>query len=223
MPVTVAIDAMGGDHGPAVTVRAALKFLEETPDARVIAVGLEAPLKAALARRRSPARDRLSLRVATEVVEMDEPPADALRRKKDSSMRVAINLVKDETAQACVSAGNTGALMAISRFVLKTLPGIDRPAIAGQMPTRTDTIRPTWRNVSCSANQSASSAMGTASSPPSRASTPTVGLNVGEGRSGVTSLQADRRAAAHRPHFSATSGTTSSRAHRRRRRDGFVE
>src|SRR5512143_591381 len=105
MPVTVAIDAMGGDHGPAVTLPAALRFLEETPDARVIAVGLDAPLRAALARQKSPALDRLSLHAATEVVEMHEPPADALRKKKDSSMRVAINLVKDEVAQACVSAG----------------------------------------------------------------------------------------------------------------------
>jgi glycerol-3-phosphate acyltransferase PlsX len=166
MPVTVAIDAMGGDHGPAVTLAAALKFLEETPDARVIAVGLEAPLKAALAKRRSPARDRLSLHVATEVVEMHEPPAEALRRKKDSSMRVAINLVKEEVAQACVSAGNTGALMAISRFVLKTLPGIDRPAIAGQLPTRHGgvvTVLDLGANVNCSAEQLGQfAAMGTA-------------------------------------------------------------
>ncbi len=185
MPVTVAIDAMGGDHGPAVTLRAALKFLEETPDARVIAVGLEAPLKAALAKRRSPARDRLSLHAATEVVEMDEPPAEALRRKKDSSMRVAINLVKDETAQACVSAGNTGALMAISRFVLKTLPGIDRPAIAGQMPTRrgTVTVLDLGANVSCSAEQLGQfAAMGAALvAAVEGIERPTVGLlNVGE-------------------------------------------
>ncbi len=165
MPVTVAIDAMGGDHGPAVTLAAALKFLEETPDARVIAVGLEGPLKAALAKRRSPAKDRLSLHLATEVVEMHEPPADALRRKKDSSMRVAINLVKEEVAQACVSAGNTGALMAISRFVLKTLPGIDRPAIAGQLPTRQGvvTVLDLGANGNCSAEQLGQfAAMGTA-------------------------------------------------------------
>ena len=185
MPVTVAIDAMGGDHGPAVTLRAALKFLEETPDARVIAVGLEAPLKAALPKRRSPARDRLSLHAATEVVEMDEPPAEALRRKKDSSMRVAINLVKDETAQACVSAGNTGALMAISRFVLKTLPGIDRPAIAGQMPTRRGvvTVLDLGANVSCSAEQLGQfAAMGAALvAAVEGIERPTVGLlNVGE-------------------------------------------
>jgi len=166
MPVTLAIDAMGGDHGPAVTLPAALRFLEETPDARVIAVGLDGPLRAALARQRSPARDRLSLYAATEVVEMHEPPADALRRKKDSSMRVAINLVKDEVAQACVSAGNTGALMAISRFVLKTLPGIDRPAIAAQLPTRQGgvvTVLDLGANVNCSPEQLGQfAAMGTA-------------------------------------------------------------
>jgi len=155
MPVTVAIDAMGGDHGPSITLSAALKFLEATPDARVIAVGLEAPMRAAVGKLSSPARDRLTLRAASEVVEMHEPPADALRRKKDSSMRVAINLVKEGVAEACVSAGNTGALMAISRFVLKTLPGIDRPAIAGQLPTRHGvvTVLDLGANVNCSPEQ----------------------------------------------------------------------
>lgn len=155
MTVTVAVDAMGGDHGPAVTIPAALAFLEETPDARVILVGLDAPCAAVLAKSRSPARDRVSLQAATEVVAMDEPPADALRKKKDSSMRVAINLVKDGTAQACVSAGNTGALMAIARFVLKTLPGIDRPAIASQLPTRSGvtTALDLGANVNCTSEQ----------------------------------------------------------------------
>ena len=137
MPVTVAVDAMGGDHGPSITLPAALKFLEETPDARVIAVGQDAALRAALAKLASPARDRLTIHAASEVVEMHEPPADALRKKKDSSMRVAIDLVKDEVGAGLrQSAGNTGALMATARFVLKTLPGIDRPAIAAQLPTR---------------------------------------------------------------------------------------
>jgi len=155
MPVTVAVDAMGGDHGLPVTVAASLKFLENTPDARVILVGPEAPLTQALARARSRARDRVSVRVATEIVAMDEPPADALRRKKDSSMRVAINLVKDGTAQACVSAGNTGALMAIARFVLKTLPGIDRPAIASQLPSKNGqtTVLDLGANVNCTPEQ----------------------------------------------------------------------
>ena len=186
MPVTVAVDAMGGDHGPSVTIRAALSFLEETPDARVIAVGLEAPMSAALARQRSPSASRLKLHPATEVVEMKEPPADALRKKKNSSMRIAINLVKDDIAQACVSAGNTGALMAISRFVLKTLPGIDRPAIAAQLPTRSGgvvTVLDLGANVNCSAEQLLQFAvMGTALvAAMDGVERPTVGLlNVGE-------------------------------------------
>ncbi|MEP6679625.1 MAG: phosphate acyltransferase PlsX [Betaproteobacteria bacterium] len=152
MPVTVAVDAMGGDHGPAVTVPAAIAFLEATPEARVVLVGLEAPLTAALAReKKTPARDRATIHIASEVVDMDEPPADALRKKKDSSLRVAINLVKEGTAHACVSAGNTGALMAIARFVLKTLPGIDRPAIASQLPTKkgVTTVLDLGANVNC--------------------------------------------------------------------------
>ena len=155
MIVTVAVDAMGGDHGPAVTVPASLSFLADTPEARVTLVGLEAPLRAALSKSRSPARERISIHPATEVVAMDEPPAEALRRKKDSSMRVAINLVHQGSAQACVSAGNTGALMAIARFVLKTLPGIDRPAIASQLPTKQGvvTVLDLGANVNCTPSQ----------------------------------------------------------------------
>jgi glycerol-3-phosphate acyltransferase PlsX len=185
MPVTVAIDAMGGDHGPAVTLAAALAFLEQTPDARVIAVGLEAPLRAALAKLRSRAKDRLTICAATEVVEMHEPPALALRNKKDSSMRVAINLVKEGDADACVSAGNTGALMAISRFVLKMLPGIDRPAIAAQLPTKTGvtTVLDLGANVNCTPEQLAQFAvMGVAlAAAVNGIAQPTVGLlNIGE-------------------------------------------
>ena len=185
MPVTVAVDAMGGDHGPSVTLPAALRFLEERPDAFVIAVGQEAALRAAMAKQKSPAASRLTLHPATEVVEMHEPPADALRRKKDSSMRVAVNLVKDGTAQACVSAGNTGALMAISRFVLKTLPGIDRPAIASQLPTRTGTttVLDLGANVNCTPEQLVQFAvMGTAlAAAVDDIERPTVGLlNIGE-------------------------------------------
>ena len=155
MIVTVAVDAMGGDHGPAVTVPAALTFLEEVPEARVILVGLDAPLRAALAKSRSLARDRVTVHAATQIVAMDDPPAEALRRKKDSSMRVAINLVHRGAAQACVSAGNTGALMAIARFVLKTLPGIDRPAIASQLPNRQGvvTVLDLGANVNCTPEQ----------------------------------------------------------------------
>jgi len=157
----------------------------ETPDARVIAVGPEPALRTALGKLASPARDRLTIHAASEVVEMHEPPADALRKKKDSSMRVAINLVKDEVAQACVSAGNTGALMAISRFVLKTLPGIDRPAIAAQLPTRTGvvTVLDLGANVNCSPEQLVQFAvMGTALvSAMYGIERPSVGLlNVGE-------------------------------------------
>jgi phosphate acyltransferase len=185
MPVTVAVDAMGGDHGPSVTLAAALAFLERTPGARVIAVGQDAPLRAALAKLRSSAMDRLTLHAAAEVVEMDEPPANALRTKKDSSMRVAVNLVKDGTAQACVSAGNTGALMAISRFVLKMLPGVDRPAIAGVLPTKkgVTTVLDLGANVNCTPAQLVQFAvMGVAlASSVDGVERPTVGLlNIGE-------------------------------------------
>ena len=185
MPVTVAVDAMGGDHGPSVTLAAALAFLERTPDARVIAVGQDAPLRAVLSKLRSPAMDRLTLHAASEVVEMDEPPAIALRTKKDSSMRVAVNLVKDGTAQACVSAGNTGALMAISRFVLKMLPGVDRPAIAGVLPTKkgVTTVLDLGANVNCTPAQLVQFAvMGVAlASSVDGIERPTVGLlNIGE-------------------------------------------
>ena len=135
MEVTVAIDCMGGDHGVRVTVPAAVERSRLDPQSRFILVGLEDAIRAELKRAGVAAGDRFEIRHASEVVTMDEPPANALRGKKDSSMRVAINLVKSGEAQACVSAGNTGALMAISRFVLKTLPGIDRPAIASILPT----------------------------------------------------------------------------------------
>lgn len=124
---------MGGDHGPSVTVPAAIQFLVKHSTANLILVGQEDVLRHLLG---SHAEDtRLRIVHASEVVGMDESPALALRNKKDSSMRVAINLVKVGEADACVSAGNTGALMAISRFVLKMLPGIDRPAICAPLPT----------------------------------------------------------------------------------------
>lgn len=124
---------MGGDHGPSVTVPAAKHFLQKHPDARLILVGIEDKILGALGQHTF--GDRLRIVHATQVVEMHEPPAQALKNKKDSSMRVAINLVKEGEADACVSAGNTGALMATSRFVLKMLPGIDRPAICPQLPS----------------------------------------------------------------------------------------
>jgi glycerol-3-phosphate acyltransferase PlsX len=135
MDITVAIDAMGGDHGAHVTVPAALEILRRDADVNIILVGLTEAIEFELRACRAEVGPRLRIRHASEVVTMDDPPAQALRSKKDSSMRVAINLVKSGEANACVSAGNTGALMAISRFVLKTLPGIDRPAIASMLPS----------------------------------------------------------------------------------------
>jgi glycerol-3-phosphate acyltransferase PlsX len=117
-----------------VTVPAALEFLARLPDVDVVLVGLREEIEAELAACRAAAGPRLRVHPAAQVVAMDEPVAQAMRLKKDSSMRVAVNLVKSGMAHACVSAGNTGALMAISRFVLKTIPGIDRPAIATVLP-----------------------------------------------------------------------------------------
>jgi len=133
--ITIAIDAMGGDFGPSVTVAASLKALTKHSHLKLILVGDETVLRKALVDQ-SYDQSRLTLQHASQRVEMDEEPAQALRTKKDSSMRVAINLVKEGIAQACVSAGNTGALMATARFVLKTLPGIDRPAIVSTFPTQ---------------------------------------------------------------------------------------
>jgi len=126
-PITVAVDCMGGDHGPRVTLAACRRFLAAHPQARLLLVGRAD----ALTGLNDP---RATVVDASEVVEMDDPLEVALRKKKDSSMRVAIEQVRDGKASAVVSAGNTGALMAIARYVLKTMDGIDRPAIAGQMP-----------------------------------------------------------------------------------------
>jgi len=135
MEITVAIDCMGGDHGPHVTVPAALNFLKSNSDVDVVLVGLRDAIEAELKARGSRSSPRLRVHHASEVVLMDESPALALRNKKDSSIRVAVELVKNGEAHACVSAGNTGALMAVSRFVLKMLPGIDRPAIIAALPS----------------------------------------------------------------------------------------
>ena len=134
MDITIAIDAMGGDHGPKVTVPAAVAYLRKNPDDTIVLVGLADAIEAELRLIKVPGA-RLRIHAASEVVGMDESTQLALRGKKDSSMRVAINLVKNGEAGACVSAGNTGALMATARYVLKTLPGIDRPAIASYLPT----------------------------------------------------------------------------------------
>ncbi len=136
MDVTLAIDAMGGDHGVTVTVRAAVEYLGQYPDDTIILVGIPDAIEAELRALGVQLGVHLRIHPATEVVGMDEQPQSALRNKKDSSMRVGINLVKTGEALACVSAGNTGALMATARYVLKTIPGIDRPAIASYLPTR---------------------------------------------------------------------------------------
>lgn len=125
----------GGDHGPKVTIPAALRALTLFPQLRLILVGRKEILDRELAIYAPKGHPRLDIQHASEEVGMDELPSFVLRNKKDSSMRVAINLVKEGRAQACVSAGNTGALMATARFVLKTLPGIDRPAIATFLPS----------------------------------------------------------------------------------------
>jgi len=135
MDITVAVDCMGGDHGPHVTVPAALNFLRSNADVDVVLVGLRDAIEAELKARGARPNPHLRVHHASEVVLMDESPASALRNKKDSSMRVAVDLVKSGEAHACVSAGNTGALMAISRFVLKMLPGVDRPAIIAALPS----------------------------------------------------------------------------------------
>jgi phosphate acyltransferase len=145
--ITLAVDCMGGDHGPAVTLVACRHFLEQHSDAELLLVGLPD----ALAGLKHP---RARIVAASEVVGMDDPLEVALRKKKDSSMRVAIQQVKNGVAQAAVSAGNTGALMAIARYLLKTLEGIDRPAIATQMPNAkggATTVLDLGANVDCTA------------------------------------------------------------------------
>jgi glycerol-3-phosphate acyltransferase PlsX len=144
---TLAVDCMGGDHGPRVTLTACRNFLEHHPQAQLILVGLPDSLN-------SFSHPRSRVVAASEVVGMDDPIEVALRRKKDSSMRVAIQQVKDGAAQAAVSAGNTGALMAIARYLLKTLDGIDRPAIAYPLPNSkggSTTVLDLGANVDCTA------------------------------------------------------------------------
>jgi glycerol-3-phosphate acyltransferase PlsX len=147
----IAVDVMGGDHGPSVTLPACRAFLDSHPQAELVLVGTaDALLPAA-------AWQRCHRVVATEIVAMDDPVEVALRRKRDSSLRVAIEQLKPQAtaqADACVSAGNTGALMAVARYVLKTLDGIDRPAIATVMPHRADgftTVLDLGANVDCTA------------------------------------------------------------------------
>lgn len=133
--ITIAIDAMGGDHGLEVVIPACERAVRNNPDLKLLLVGDKKRISRCLKKHGTFDNQQFSIVHASEVVAMDELPSHALRNKKDSSMRQAINLVKEEQAQACVSAGNTGALMATARFVLKTLPGIDRPAIIAELPT----------------------------------------------------------------------------------------
>jgi len=151
--ISIALDAMGGDSGLDVVVPAAITSLSQHSDVRIILVGDESRLAAAVAAAGASANPRLSIHHASQQVEMDELASTAMRNKKDSSMRVALDLVKEGVAHACVSAGNTGALMATSRFVLKMLPGIERPAICTSLPSMTGH---TWMldlgaNVDCNA------------------------------------------------------------------------
>ncbi len=133
--ITLAVDAMGGDAGLAVTIPGALLFLRQQADVRLLIVGDEVQVRQALEAANAP-MDRIQIVHAAQVVEMDEQPQSALKNKKDSSMRIAVNQVKEGLAQAAVSAGNTGALMATARFVLKTIQGIERPAIAKFIPSQ---------------------------------------------------------------------------------------
>jgi len=130
--INLSVDAMGGDHGLDATVPASIEVVERNPDVKVILVGDPQGIRARLGQKE--VSGRIEVQSASEVVEMEDSPAYALRKKKDSSMRVAINLVKAGASNACVSAGNTGALMATARFVLKTIPGIERPAICAALP-----------------------------------------------------------------------------------------
>ena len=136
MSISIAVDAMGGDFGPLITIPAALNILSDQSNVKIILVGDEVQLRRELNKLNPDGlEERIEIQHASQTVGVNENVAQALRGKKDSSMRVAINLVRDKTADACVSAGNTGALMATARFVLKTLPGIDRPAIVSTLPS----------------------------------------------------------------------------------------
>jgi glycerol-3-phosphate acyltransferase PlsX len=149
----IAIDAMGGDFGPRSIVQASIACLLATPSLHLTLVGQASLLEEFIARHSGVDRSRLLVANASEVITMDDRPSLALRGKPDSSMRVALRLVADGAAQACVSAGNTGALMALSRFVLKTLPGIDRPAMVAAIPTQRGycQLLDLGANVDCSA------------------------------------------------------------------------
>ncbi len=144
---------MGGDFGPRCIVPACISAMAENPSLELILVGQAPVLEDILSRQSGVDRARLRVEHASEIIAMDERPAQALRNKPDSSMRQALELVRQGRAQACVSAGNTGALMALARYVLKTLPGIDRPAMVTAIPTQTGRtlLLDLGANVDCSA------------------------------------------------------------------------
>ena len=177
--ITIAVDCMGGDHGPKVTLPSCQQFLDEHADAKLILVGLPEAVS-------SFSHPRARIVTASEVVTMEDALEVALRKKKDSSMRVAVMQVKEGSAQAAVSAGNTGALMPISRYILKTVDGIERPAIAGQIPNAAGgatTVLDLGANVDCTAEHLLQFAvMGSALvSVLSNKESPSVGLlNIGE-------------------------------------------
>lgn len=186
MPVRIAVDCMGGDHGLPVTVPAAIAFARQTPDVKLLLVGDPQAIESELQRNNVASEPWFDIVPASEVVLMDDPVEVALRRKKDSSMRVAVQAVKEGRADACISAGNTGAWMAISRYVLKTLEGIDRPAIATFIPNQTGgatIMLDLGANVDCSAQHLLQFAiMGSAlASSVNNRPDPTVGLlNIGQ-------------------------------------------
>jgi glycerol-3-phosphate acyltransferase PlsX len=140
MAITLAVDAMGGDFGPRVTVPATLAILKKSPQLSVVFVGQESQIQPHLKNLATDISTRITIVHTDEMVTMDDKIAVALRNKRQSSMRLAINLVHEKKADACISAGNTGALMAISRFVLKTHANIDRPAILAPLPTQTGQV-----------------------------------------------------------------------------------
>lgn len=146
---------MGGDFGPRCIVQASIACLAEYPSLHLVLVGQASLLEDLIAQNPGVDRARLHVEHASEVIAMDERPAQALRGKADSSMRVALDLLRDGRVQACVSAGNTGALMALSRYLLKTLPGIDRPAMVTAIPTQAGCchLLDLGANVDCSAEQ----------------------------------------------------------------------
>src|SRR5690625_1106475 len=184
--IRIAIDCMGGDHGLPVTLPAAVKFAQEHPDTHCLLVGDQSRIEAQLRALPQVGRDWFTIVHTDEVVDMDDSVEVALRRKRKSSMRLAAQAVKDNNADACISAGNTGAWVAISRYVLKTLDGISRPAIATSIPNQKEgatIMLDLGANVDCSAEHLLQfaimgTALATALDGPER---PTVGLlNIGE-------------------------------------------